>query len=76
MHYLRVMQTYGWKYIYELTSPMFKFLSINFAEKYGLKTLSAQSMHAFAQRLELGGTKAIIEYITDKAGYYSKNKYH
>ena len=62
MHYLRIRQTYG-KMINETADNLpaitdesyYKFKSIDFGTKYGVYTLTPQSLLRFTERLERGG---------------------
>ena len=77
MHYLRIRQTYNWgTELPEITDPAYKFLSVDFKQEYGIKTLASESLFRFMNRLERKGQKEIIKYITDKAGFESEWKNH
>ena len=59
-----------------ITDERYKYLSVDFAKDYGIKTLSFQHLLRFTERLEQGGKDQIIKYITDKAGFESEWSHH
>lgn len=56
MHYLRIRETYNRTGVLPgIESDWYKFQSIDFGNKYGVRSLDPQSLLKFVYRLENGG---------------------
>ena len=80
---MRIRQTYG-KYINKTGEDLpkitdneyYRMQSIDFSKKYGVYTLTPQSLLRFTERLERGGFDQLIIYLADKAGFDSNWDIH
>ena len=69
MYYLRLRQTYGEGIVTDINDPKLKYVSVDFAKDYGIKTLTETQLLKFAERLEKADNDYVVKYITEKAGF-------
>ncbi len=75
MHYLLINQTFNLTGpLPHISNPIYKFQSIDYGKKYGVRTLDQESLNKFVDRLENGGYDQLIEYLTDRSGFNKDQK--